>query len=72
LKDGLNISAHLGKAREVAPVDGIQHFVGLFDQILAKRIQALLAIPGTSIRSSQARHDFHQAVEFVAWGNTWG
>ena len=51
------ISEFLAQIRPVSAFDGVEHFVGLFEGVLADGVEALLAIPRTATLSAQSSHD---------------
>ena len=52
----------------VALVKGLENLVGLFEQEGFERCMGLLAVPGTTGRPSQTRHDLQQMFEEGARG----
>jgi hypothetical protein len=47
----------------VVRLDRVQQFAGFLENVRAKRLQRLLAIPRTAIRAAQPMHDGNQAIE---------
>jgi hypothetical protein len=60
-----NISQLFGKAFEIARLDGFEHFVDFLDQHGLERIEVLLLVPRTAVRTSQRGHDFDEPVELL-------
>ena len=51
------VAQFFGEMRKVAPLDGVEDFVGLFQRVFANGVERLLAVPGASARCAQPRHD---------------
>ena len=47
----------------IAPVDRVEHLVGLFERVGFDGIECLLAIPGTPSGSPQPGHDLNQPLK---------
>ena len=47
----------------VAGFDGVNQFIDLLDGVAAQRHVALLAVPRTTARRAQPRHDLEQIVD---------
>jgi hypothetical protein len=47
----------------VVTIDCLEHLVRLFEHERLQRVDRLLAIPGTAIRSAQRSHDRNEACE---------
>ncbi len=50
----------------VAPLDRIEHLIGFLKRVRLDRFERLLAIPRTSARSPQPRHDLNQPLKLRA------
>ena len=57
-----HVAELVAERRRVALVDGVEHLVGLLDEVRAQALVRLLAIPRTAARGAQARHDVDQAA----------
>ena len=55
----------LAQRIRVPAADRVDHFVRLFDEILAKRFVGLRTVPLAAPRRAKAGHDLHQFPEFV-------
>ncbi len=53
----------LGQMRKVAPLDGVEDLVGLFQRVFANGIEGLLAVPRAAARRAQPRHDGHRLLK---------
>ena len=53
----------LRRGLEVLVVDGFQNLVGFLDQHGLQRIEILLLVPGTTVRTPQRGHDFDELFE---------
>ena len=64
-EDGLQhqVAKFFGETRPVAPVDGVEHLVGLFEQIRLDGVEVLFAIPRTAAGRAQPGHDSDQALK---------
>ena len=62
----------LPERREVAPVDGVDHLVGLFEHEGTQRCEGLLAVPGAAAGRPQGPHDLDEAIEGGAGGRSVG
>jgi hypothetical protein len=51
------VAQFLGQVRPVAPLDGVEDLVGLFQRVFANGIEGLLAVPRAAAGSAQPRHD---------------
>ena len=47
----------LGQVRPVAPLNRVEDLIGLFQRVLANRVEGLLAVPRTAAGSPQPRHN---------------
>jgi hypothetical protein len=47
----------------VATLQGLHHFVGLFDQVPLQGGSGLLVVPGTAPRPAESSHDFNETFE---------
>ncbi len=67
-EDGLEhqVAELFGQAGPIALVDGVQHFVGLFEQIGLDGVEGLFAIPRAAAGSAQPGHDADQALKTFA------
>src|ERR1022692_5249472 len=54
------------EALPVAPVDGIEDLIGLFEGVGLDGIEGLLAIPGASTGRPQLGHQLHQFLKFLS------
>src|SRR5688500_15459196 len=65
VKDALEhqVAQFFGQCRPVAGVNRVQDFVCLFECIGLNCVEILFAIPGTSVRTAQHRHDFDETIE---------
>ena len=50
----------------VAPVDGVEHLVGLFQGVRLDAVESLLAVPRAPAGSAQPRHQIDQLLELFA------
>ena len=57
-----------GQLVPIARVDGFDHLVGFFQGVGLDGVEGLLAVPGTSARAAQPRHDRYGALESFAGG----
>jgi hypothetical protein len=48
---------------QIAPIDGLEHLVGFLEHERPKRLQGLLAIPGTPPGCAQRLHDLHERLK---------
>ena len=49
------------------PVDRVQNFIGFFERIFFDAFEGLLAIPWTTARSPQPRHDVNQPLKLLTY-----
>ena len=49
--------------RKVAPLDGVENLVRLFQGVFANRVEGLFAVPRASAGGAQPRHDSHRLLE---------
>jgi hypothetical protein len=63
LKDDLQqqVTQLLAQIGRVAAIDRVDHFVRLFDHVIAQARQRLLAVPRAPVGRQQALHDRHEA-----------
>ena len=66
VKDNLkeNIAQFVPEGIVVFAVDGVQSFIGLFDQIGFEALVRLLPVPGTSVGAAQTGHQLDETIEF--------
>ena len=60
----------LAERRVIVAIDGLDHLVGFLEHKRLQRVDRLLAIPRTAVRSAQRGHGLDEAVEFshlVIW-----
>src|SRR5580692_3790571 len=64
-EDGLQhqVSEFFGQPRPVALIDGVENFVGFFQQIWLDGVESLFAIPGAAAGRAQPGHDSDQALK---------
>src|SRR5437773_9378043 len=62
------ISQFLGYSIEVLIIDGFEDFIDLLDQHRFERVEVLLLIPWTAVRTTQPRHDLDQSFESLPSG----
>src|SRR5262249_11030949 len=58
-----DVAELVAERRRVAAVDGVQHLVGLLDEIRTEGRVRLLAVPRTTTRRPQPRHDVDETAE---------
>ncbi len=58
-----NIAELFGEPLEVIIFDRLEHFIDFLDEHRLKRIEVLLLVPWTAIRTAQRRHDFDKFFE---------
>ncbi len=63
------IAQLFGEARIIAPVDGIDHLIGLFKRVWLDGVEGLFAVPRTAIGCAQALHDLDQSLKFRPGGS---
>ena len=68
VEDGLQqkVAQLFGELAPVAPVDGVEHLVGLFERVRLDGVEGLLAVPRTAAGRAQARHQIHQLLKLVS------
>jgi len=67
---GLKVAEFFGKFGVVAGVEGVQDFVGFFDQVGAEGGVGLFAVPGAAAGGAEAGHDggkFGESGAGVLW-----
>ena len=57
------IAQFLGQVRKVAPLNGVEDLVGLFQRVFADGIEGLFAVPGAAVGRAQPRHDGHRLLK---------
>ena len=68
VEDGLQqkVAQFFGELVPVAAVDGVEHFVGLFERVGLDGVEGLLAVPRTAAGRAQAGHDLDQFLKLLA------
>jgi hypothetical protein len=56
----------LGQVRKVAPLNGVEDLVGLFQRVFADGIEGLFAVPRAAAGSPQPRHDLDRLLKQAA------
>ncbi len=59
----------LAQGGEVASLDGVDHFVRLFEHELGQRLERLLSVPRAALGTPQRRDDFDKAIELRGGGH---
>jgi len=70
IKYGLQqkIAKFFGEVGPVAAINGIQHFIRLFQRVRLNGIERLFAVPGAAIRAAQASHNRNKLLKFISGG----
>ena len=66
-EDGLQheVAQLVAQARPSRGVDGIQHFIGLFERVRLDGVEGLFAIPGAAVRRAQPGHESPPAARIL-------
>ena len=63
-----NVAQFLGQFRRIAPVNGLQRFVALLQQVAFQGFVGLLSIPRAAAGAAQAGHNVNKGLEFADLG----